>query len=270
MTETATSFSTIAALLAAGDLGEAVNAAGAAVKAKPTSAPARILLAELLTLQGALERADTHLKLAADHAPPEFVGISQMRWLLRAAEARKNWYENASLPEFLDQPTERQQATLQLALAIRDKDAATTQALRENLEAAPLPEAAIDGAAPVPIRDACDLSQHGFEVLTLDGRYLWIAPEQIENLRFQPIRRPRDRLWRPADTLLRDGRSAVFFVAAQYHDAAATDPQRLGLETDWVEELGGVARGRGQRMILADENIHGLLHVSRIDFKDAA
>jgi type VI secretion system protein ImpE len=268
LTRTADPSGMITALLAAGDLGEAVSAAGAAVKDRPTLPRARILLADLLILQGALERADTHLKLAADHAPAELIGISQTRWLLRAAEARKNWYENGSLPEFLGQPTERQQMVLRLALAIREKDAATARTLRESLEAAPLPVAGIDGAAATPIRDACDLSQHGFEALTLDGRYLWIAPEQIERLHFQPVRRPRDRLWRPADTLLRDGRSAVFFIAAQYHDADATDPQRLGLGTDWTEELSGVTRGRGQRMILAGDDIHGLLDIGRIDIKE--
>jgi type VI secretion system protein ImpE len=265
---TAASSRTIAALLAAGDLGQAVSAASAAVRDRPTSPRDRILLAEILTVQGALERADTHLKLAADHAPAELIGISQTRWLLRAAEARRNWYENGSLPEFLGEPTQRQQLALQLALAVREKDAAAAQTLRGTLEAAPLPEAGIDGAAPVAIRDACDLSQHGFEALTLNGCYLWIAPEQIRRLHFQPVGRPRDRIWRPADTLLRDGRSAVFFIVAQYHDADATDAQRLGLGTDWAEESSGVTRGRGQRMILAGDDIHGLLDISRIDIKD--
>ena len=269
MPPTVASSGTIAAHLAAGDLSQAVSAASAAVRDRPTSSRDRILLAEVLTLQGALEKADTHLKLAADHAPAELIGIAQTRWLLRAAEARRSWYENGSLPEFLGQPTERQQTALQLALALRDKDGTTAQALKERLEATQLPEAEINGNAAVAIRDACDLSQHGFEALTLDGRYLWVAPEQIERLHFQPVSRPRDRLWRPADVLLRDGRSAVFFIVVQYHDADATDAQRLGLETDWAEELSGVTRGRGQRMILAGDDIHGLLDIGRIDIKDA-
>lgn len=260
----------VAALLGRGELAAAVAAASAAVKAKPLAAADRILLAELLALQGENERADTHLKLAADQAPAELIAISQLRWLLRAAEARRAWYEAGSVPDFVGEPTTRQQLALRLALAVKAGDAAEAASLRETLEAEPLPEAAVDDAAPAPLRDACDLSQQGFEVLSLDGRYLWLAPEQVAAIRFARTGRPRDRIWRQAEVTLRDGRQVTFLVVAQYFDPEATDAQRTGGETDWVETVEGVVRGRGQRMLLVGDDLCGINDIGRIRFAEPA
>ena len=260
----------IADLLKGGRLGQAIATATARVKAAPTSVSDRILLAELLILQGAYERADNQLKLAGDGAPAEAVALAQMRWLLRGAELRRAWHQEGAVPSFLDEPTPVQRDAMRLALAVRAGDAAEAASLREALESRALPEAGFDGGAPVPFRDGCDLSQHGFEVLTADGRYLWLAPEQVLEMRFEPVRRPRDLAWRRVDTRLADGRDAVFFAPAQYFDPEGDDAARLGDQTDWVEATGGVTRGRGQRLWLAGEEGLGFLGLGRIAMAGAA
>lgn len=252
------------AMLNGGDLAGAVAAASAVVKAKPVSAPDRVYLAELLALQGQHQRADTHLKLAADGAPAELLAISQMRYLLRAAEARRAWHESGSVPDFIGQPNARQQQCMRLALLVREGDAPGARALLDELEALPLTEASVDGAAPAPLRDASDLDQHGFEMLTLDGRYLWIAPEQVARMQLLPVRRPRDLLWRQAEVSLADGRDVTFFAPAQYHAPAATDAQRLAAETDWSETVGGIVVGQGQRILLVGEDARGFLDIRGI------
>ncbi len=260
----------IAALLDQGQLAEAVAAAGGRVKAAPTSAPDRILLAELLVLEGGLERADAQLKLAADQAPAEALAIAQMRWLVRGAELRRAWFEEGAVPSFIGEPTAVQQDVMRLALAVRAGQAEEALQLRAKLEARDLPLAAVDGDAMADFRDGCDLSQHGFEVLTLDGRYLWLAPEQVSEMAFQPIGRPRDLVWRRADTTLSDGRDATFFVLAQYFVPEAGDAFRLGKETDWIPEVGGVMRGRGQRVFVAGDEGRGLLDIEHIAFQVAS
>ena len=254
----------ISTLLDEGKLADAVSTVAAEVKSSPMATGHRILLAELLVLQGANERADNQLKLAADQAPADMMAVTQMRWLLRASEARRAWYEESAVPSFIGEPTKHQRDVMRLALFARDAEPDQAAALLATLEEVPLPEVAIDGADAAPFRDVCDFSQHGFEALALDGRYLWIAPQEIAEMSFSPVRRPRDLLWRQAETKLRDGRDATFYVLAQYYDPQATEVQRLATETAWIEGAGGTVRGRGQKILLDGEESRGLLDIEHI------
>ena len=254
----------IGPLLEDGKLADAIGVVSANVKADPTAAGSRILLAELLVLSGAYERADNHLKLAADQAPAEMLAISRMRWLLRATEARRAWYAVGGVPTFIGEPTPRQREVMRLALLVGDGKSEEAAAARALLEDDPPAATAINGAAPGPMRDVCDLNQHGLEALSVDGRYLWIAPEQIVDMRFAPARRPIDLLWRKAETVLSDAREGTFFILAQYWDEEATPLQRLGRETDWIDVAGGVVRGRGQKVLLVGDEDHNLLDIEQI------
>jgi type VI secretion system protein ImpE len=260
----------VSTLLDEGRLADAVGAVAAEVKAKPMATAQRILLAELLVLQGANERADTQLKLAADQAPADMMAITQMRWLIRASEARRAWYEESAVPSFIGEPTQHQRDVMRLALFVRDNEPDHAASLLETLEDVPLPDVAIDGAAAAPFRDVCDFSQHGFEALALDGRYLWIAPHEIDEMSFTPVRRPRDLLWRQAETRLKDGRQATFYVVAQYHDPEATEVQCLAQNTAWIDGPGGTVRGRGQKVVLAGEESRGLLDIEHIAVQHVA
>ncbi len=168
------------------------------------------------------------------------------------------------MPDFVDGPTPRQAEAMRLALAVRAGDAEAAGTARAALEAMPPVRARVDDGAAQEVRDACDLSQAGFEALTLAGRYLWLAPERIESLAFSAPKRPRDLLWRRAEARLRDGREATFLVLAQYHDPAASEAERLARETAWIAAPGGVVRGRGQRVWLVGEEARDLLTIARI------
>ena len=66
----------ISTLLDEGKLADAVSTVAAEVKSSPMATGHRILLAELLVLQGANERADNQLKLAADQAPADMMAVT--------------------------------------------------------------------------------------------------------------------------------------------------------------------------------------------------
>lgn len=259
--------SALAEHLAAGRLDAAATAAAQAVKARPADAAARVMLAELLILQGALDRAEAQLQVATEQAPAEAPAIALLRHLLRGATARVAWYETGAVPDFIDGPTPRQAEAMRLALAVRADDPEAAATARRNLEAMPPPRARIDDGPAEEIRDVCDLSQAGLEVLTLAGRYLWLAPERVESLAFSAPKRPRDLLWRRCETRLRDGREATFLVLAQYQDPDANEAERLARETAWIDAPGGAVRGRGQRVWLVGEAARDLLTIERVAFE---
>ena len=101
------------ALFHEGRLTDAIEAAGAAVRAAPADAGPRMLLAELLLFAGNLERADAVLNATAAADPGMAVVVAEFRQLLRAAQVRHQVLFDGRAPEFLGEPTPSQAHLLQ-------------------------------------------------------------------------------------------------------------------------------------------------------------
>jgi type VI secretion system protein ImpE len=260
----------ITALLAQARLGEAVAAATARVKSKPLDATARILLADLLCLQGAIETADAQLQIASQLASAEAVGIARLRGLLRAEAARRAWFKQGAVPNFLAPPTPRQQQALRLAVAWRTGDAEAAAEQLAELERLQIAcHGTCDGAAFDDFRDADDLLQENIETLGTNGQYYWLAPHALARLTFTPPRHPRDLVWRRARAVLRSGEDVELHLPAQYCTDRADDDHRLARRTDWTTSLGGVTLGRGQRVLMVGGEPRAVMEIGQISFADA-
>jgi type VI secretion system protein ImpE len=260
----------ITALLAQARLGEAVAAVKTQVKSKPLDTTARILLADLLCLQGAIEGADAQLQIASQHAGAEAVGIARLRGLLRAEAARRAWFKEGAVPSFLATPTTRQQQALRLAVAWRAGDADATAGQLAELERSQTAcHGSCDGVAFDDFRDACDLMQENIEILGSNGQYYWLAPQALARVTFMPPRHPRDLMWRRAAAVFRSGESAELHLPAQYCADAAEDDHRLARRTDWTTTLGGVTLGRGQRVLVVGGEPRAMLEIGEISFAGA-
>jgi type VI secretion system protein ImpE len=237
-------------LLRDGQLAAAVEAAGEAVRRAPAEAGPRLLLAELLVLAGELERADAVLEAAAGVAPEAALPVAEFRHLLRAAIARRQVLRDGRLPEFVDGPTAAQECCLQALLALRAEDPAAAAAAARAAEAARPPRAGeADGVAFADWRDIDDLWAGTVEVLTTDGRYLWLAAERVASLQFHKPVRPRDLAWRRCAVLSVNGSEGEVYMPALYDTVGALDDaMRLGRGTTW--SAGEPVRGSGQRMFL--------------------
>jgi type VI secretion system protein ImpE len=113
-------------LYQSGDLTAAIAAAGDEVKRKPGDFAGRYLLCELLCFAGQLERADKQLDLMIEQDPQAALGLALFRQLIRAEQARQQFFDEGRLPEFLATPAGVLQAHLQASIALRagDKPAA--------------------------------------------------------------------------------------------------------------------------------------------------
>ena len=258
------------ALFQAGQLPEAVAAATAVLRKKPTDLATRVLLAELLLFQGNADRADLILDAAADVAPDAALVISEFRQLLRADQARRQLNREGRVPEFLSEPTPAMAATLAARVALRSGD--TSAAARSITEAETgRPVLAGDRAGGVTFddfRDADDLCAGVFEVLTTTGKYYWIPAERVESVTFHRPERPRDLFWRRATMVVRDGPDGDVYIPAIY-DTDLTDlpnAVRLGRETDWREVAAGVTLGLGQRMFLVGDDALGIFDLTELSF----
>jgi type VI secretion system protein ImpE len=174
--------------LLAGDVAGALAAATAAVKAKPTDADARWLMAEMLLLTGDPERADKMLDAAALHEPNP--AVLEFRKLLRADVLRGQVLREGRAPKFQgDDATPAQQAALRARMLLRLGDTAgATEAATEveSLRArAPGHLEDHDGNAVSfdDLRDADDVWAAEIEVLTTAGDHILVPVERIREAR---------------------------------------------------------------------------------------
>lgn len=258
------------ALFHAGQLNEAVSAANAALRKKPTDLAARVLLAELLLFQGNAGRADLILDAAADMTPDAALVISEFRQLLRADQARRQLTREGRVPEFLYDPTPAMSATLAARVALRSADpGAAARSIAEAEASRPLLAGDRAGGATFDdFRDVDDVCAGIFEVLTTTGKYYWIPAERVESIIFHPPERPRDLFWRRATMVVRGGPDGDVYIPAIYDTDAADlpDPVQLGRETDWREVAPGVTLGLGQRMFLVGDDALGIFELTELSF----
>jgi len=260
--------------LRAGDIAGALAAATAAVKAKPTDADARWLMAELLLINGEAERADRMLDAAALHEPNP--AVLEFRKLLRAEVLRNQVLREGREPKYQGgDATPAQKAALQARMLLRLGDVAGSMAAAAEIETvrerAPGRLENADGSNSVhfdDLRDADDLLSAEFEVLTTAGDHLLVPVSRVRSLEFDAPRRTRDLIWRRCSIDLKDGTEGVVYLPAIYvSPAPETDGGLLlGRSTEWTDPETGPVRGRGPRKLLAGEELVPFTSLSAVVF----
>jgi len=253
----------------AGNLKDAIAAALDDVKKAPKDAGKRGFLAELLCFAGDLERADKQLDALGHQDPQLTAGIALFRQLIRAEQARQQFFSEGRLPEFLNnQVTPDLRKRMEAALLVREKKAAEAKTLLEAADGErPKASGTSNGQAFEDIRDLDDLTSSFFEILTSTGKYYWIPIANVESVEFRAPNRPRDLLWRPANMSVRGGPEGEVFLPVLYAGSAASDDDqvRLGRVTQWLEDPAGPVRGLGQREFLVGEDARSIMELQTLE-----
>jgi type VI secretion system protein ImpE len=252
----------------AGRLREALAAQTEEVRQNPDDAGRRAFLAELLCFAGNLDRADKQLDAIAHQNPKLAVGISLFRQLVRAEQARQQFYTDGRLPEFVGPLSAVLHLHLEASIRLREGQAAEAlKLLAEAEEQRPKLSGVCDGQPFQDLRDLDDLTAPLLEVLATNGKYYWVPLERIERVTFHAPSLPRDLLWRRAHLTCRgggpDGEVCVPVLYPGAH-AEADDSLRLGRMTDWREGSGGPVRGVGQRTFLVGSADRPVLELKEI------
>ncbi len=254
-------------------LDDAIELAIKGVKSKPSDVNGRLLLCDLLCLSYDFERADKQLDVISKQDPELTVGVSLYRHLIRAETARKQFYEQGRIPEFMEDVSAALQLHLRASIALREGSLSEARELLEQAEQAQTPLAGTcDGQSFNELRDLDDLTSTFLEVLTSTGKYYWVGLEKIESLEFQKPRQLRDLIWRPTNMVIRHGPDAVVYVPVLYAGSHFSDkPEvRIGRSTEWIENENGPTRGIGQRMFLINEEDKSIMSINRLVINEAA
>jgi type VI secretion system protein ImpE len=252
-----------------GRLQDAVAAGLGEVKMNPSDAGKRRFLCELLCFTGDLERADRQLEVLREMVsenPDEFVSVSLFQQLIRAEQARQQFYSDGRLPEFLNNEVAPQlRQHLEAAILLREgKQAEAAGVLAQAEEQRPKVHGTCNGQAFDDLRDLDDLTASFFEVLTSTGKYYWIPIDRVESIEFLAPVRPRDLLWRRAHMIVHMGPDGEVFLPGLYAGAAADadDRVRLGRTTEWRGEA--PVRGSGQRMFLIGNDAQSIMELQTL------
>ena len=252
-----------------GKLVAAVAAATSDVKSKPTDADSRGLLAELLCFSGDLERADKQLDAIGHQDPQMAVTVALSRQLIRAETARREFFQQGRLPEFLGQPSECLRAHLDASIEIRAGNLAAADEFINKAESLRPKAAGRYGDEPfADFRDLDDTTASFFEVLTSTGKYYWIETACVESLEFKQPAQIRDLLWRQVSMTVCGGPDGEVFLPVVYAGSHDDDDEdiRLGRATDWHGDEGQMVRGVGQRMFMVGEVARTIMEIDSITF----
>jgi len=264
--------STVAGHYDAGKLAEAVAAATAAVKSAPTDARARWVLGELLIVAGELERADQQFDTLGTLDAKMVPRVSPVRYLIRAAVARRDFQESGAVPEFIDGgPTPHQRLLLEAGVHLRAGDSEKALTLASEAERIRPALAGRHGeTAFTDFRDGDDLLAGVFEVFK-GGKYFWIPAERVVAIEFDPPSSPLDLYARAVTlTLGSAGEEADHEVHMPVVYALQSDSDdlcRLARSTKWVGGRDAPVRGVGQRIFsLADGTDLDILDIESLAF----
>jgi len=255
--------------LRAGNLAAALTLAQEKVRTSPADLEARWLLAELLVLNGEIERADQQFDTLMNLEPRAAVSAAPLRQLLRAETARRDFFAAGRVPELLDGVDDGIRARLEAFVLARAGDRAAAGAAVAAAEAArPALAGTLDGRSFADLRDLDDITAGVFEVLTRTGKYYWIPMARVQLLEFSPPERPLDLLWRPARMVVKDAFDAQVHLPAVYGTAAELDDGlRLGRRTDWLGGEGEAIVGVGRRTFVIDgEDPLDMMAIGTLEF----
>ena len=104
---------------------------------------------------------------------------------------------------------------------------------------------------------------------------MWISFEHIESIEFQPPKRVRDLLWRPA--LVRTGPAfkdkelgeVLVPVLSPFSSKNSDDNVKLGRATVWEKDASGDMLPYGQKTFLVDGEDIPVLELERVEFQGA-
>ena len=270
-------------LLQAGDLGASMGEAMEAVRADAGNAKARILLFQLMCLNGDWEKARRQLYVLKDMDAGTIPMFETYDPVIQCEMFRQAVFDGQRSPLLFGEPRDWL-ATLCQALphfaAGRLEQGLEMQA--EAFEQAPASSGRItssereDAESFEWIADADGRLGPVLEVF-LKGHYYWVPMEHVRVVRIDEPEDLRDLVWTPAQFQWANGGQAVGFIPTRYPgtEKATDDRLRLSRMTEWLDGPGGddedgLQTGLGQRLLVTDEGDYPLLAVREITLGSAA
>jgi len=252
----------------AGQLSEAIKAVTEQVKSQPNVIEHRGFLCELLLVAREWERADKQLDVIGHQNPQAITGVSLWRQLLRASQAREQFFRDGRVPEVLATPDALLRKYLQASVLMREqKFAEATEALAQAEQLRPHCSGKINDHNFSDLRDLDDLAPGILELFTSTGKYYWVPLSRVLSIEFFPPESALDIVFRRAHIeITEEGPEGDVYLPSVYHRLPEKDPEPclLARTTDWLASENAPVIGLGQKMFLYDDEAISILEIEQL------
>ena len=267
-------------LLADGKVEEALAELQKQVRAKPADAKLRVFLFQLLSVQGAWERALNQLNVAGEMDPITLAMVQTYREAIRCEMLRAEIFAGTRSPLIFGQPDEWLALLTQaLRLSGEGQHAAAAEMRDKAFAAAPATSGKLSfesrqrGNEPESQEQAfawlADADSRLGPVLEaiINGKYYWAPVHRIRQIDIEAPEDLRDVVWMPAHFTWANGGENVGLIPTRYCGSEkSSDPLiRLARKTDWQEVAAETFAGIGQRMLATDGGEFSLMDIRRIE-----
>lgn len=241
-------------MLQQGQLTQAIVTLENVLKDDPMNVDCRSSLIELLCIKGDLDRADKQLNLMVQKHPEFIVGATNLRQLIRAAQARKDFSEGKNVPELFNTVNNHSEALLKLNIEIHNGDNNSITLSADKLEKVrPKIISKLNGNELQELRDLDDTLGGFIEIFGTDGKFYLAELSEIEFIHFKPVNSIIEQVWRRVDLSIKNGPSGEAHLPITYVNSG-TDAEKLGRETVWKDITENTVIGLGQKMWLANDS----------------
>lgn len=230
-------------------LTKAVEQLNNILKKEPDNRQSRGELIDILCILGEYERADKQLDMIAKQGPENMVKTMALRYLLRAAQARADFFQENRIPMFAIEPNELATKQLKFNTEKKPKLLADINKITENLQIT------INGKDYVGFRDLDDRTAGCFELLSFNGNYYLVPFDIVTDITFYAKKSLIDLAWPQVHVRFNNEAEQDFIMPAIYYNKNANEEMLIGRSTDWQEKQ-NINIGMGQKMFLCgDESI---------------
>ena len=257
-------------LIRNGDLEGAMKAVKGQVRSDPATASHRILLFQLMSVDGEWDRALNQLNVLGDLDAKTLSMVQAYREGLRCEALRAEVFAGKRTPLLFGKPESWMAGVLHaLQLDAQGHAVKAHEARMAALEEAPATAGRVNGAAFEWIADA-DSRVGPFLEALVAGRYYWIPFSRLRKVHVEEPADLRDMVWTPVHLTFANGGETVAFVPTRYVGSESHDDAnvRLARKTDWrrlgddgIESYAGI----GQRMFATDQADYALLDVRSLE-----
>jgi type VI secretion system protein ImpE len=253
-------------MLEGGQIQEALRALQDSVRRRPLATEDRILLFEVLALEGLWDRALTQLEVLVTMEPNAMAFGRVHEPLVRAEIQRGQIERGEAAPLVFGEPQQwMAQALHGNELLVKKEIGAASNALRSATMASPEIGGILNGAKCKWVGDA-DLRFGPFLEAVIEGRFFWIPFFRILTVKTEAPKHLRDLLWLRAGFTWTNGGEAEGFILARYPgtEKAEDNLLKLNRKTEWRSLEGGMQLGFGQRLIASDNCDYPILEVREL------
>lgn len=259
------------ALLKAGDLEGCLQEVTAQVRADGSAIAPRVFLFQLFCVLGEWERARRQLYVLKDMDAGTIPMFEVYDSVIQCEHVRGAVFAGQRAPLVFGQPGQWMADLVAAVAALGQGRADEAERLRDAaFDQAPSVSGKINEQDFEWLADADGRLGPVLEVM-LKGQYYWVPMDAVASISMEPPGDLRDLVWMPAEFRWRNGGEAVGFIPTRYPGTESGDDSRLKLSrlTEFDEVSEDLVLGRGQRLLVTDQDDYPLLSISSIVMEGA-